>query len=83
MATIQKISKLAQSLPPVGGAAVKIESPDWEKVRSELRAKAAATKAALGLRSCSFSPLTLQDLFNMAVNHEQPFGEQGNTSKMQ
>jgi hypothetical protein len=76
-ATIQKISKLAQSLPPVGSPAVEIESPDWEKVRSELRAKAAVTKAALGLRSCSFSPLTLQDLFNMAVNHELPFGEDG------
>lgn len=76
--TIEKISRLARSLPPLRSAAINIDFPNWETVRSELRAKASLTKAESGLRFSAFAPFALRDLFSMAVNHETPFGERTN-----
>ncbi len=74
---IQEISKLSGSLHPLVRAAVKVETVDWEQVRSKLRANSSATKLKLGLRSSLFPALPLQDLFEMAANHEHPFADKG------
>jgi hypothetical protein len=73
---IEKIFRLARLLPPLTSAAINVDFPNWETVRSELREKASLTKATLGLRFSAFAPLALRDLFSMAVNHETPFDEE-------
>jgi hypothetical protein len=74
---LEKIAKISGSLHPLVRPAIKLESLDWEKVRSQLRAQATATKVKLGLRTAAFPALALQDLFQMAASNEHPFTEGG------
>jgi hypothetical protein len=74
---IENVRKACDKLPAPLKALVKLDAPNWNAFVADFRTRAAATKTRLELQSIDFPTLALPDLFNMAVNHEHPFREEG------